>query len=136
MGGSISGTVKDETGAGIPAAQVLLKNLETGAERKLVSDESGRYSAPSVAVGRYEVTGSKENFQSQTKTGIELVVGQATSVDLSLALGDVKPREWVPRPSKATGNVQARNGSSVSCPPEPPLRYCRNRPRYCSAGGK
>jgi Carboxypeptidase regulatory-like domain len=90
VGGSISGTVKDETGAGIPAAQVLLKNVETGAERKLVSDESGRYSAPSVAVGRYEVTGSKENFQSQTKTGIELVVGQSTSVDLTLRLGDVK----------------------------------------------
>ncbi|HMD50000.1 MAG TPA: carboxypeptidase-like regulatory domain-containing protein, partial [Bryobacteraceae bacterium] len=90
VGGSISGIVKDETGAGIPAAQVLLKNSETGAERKLVSGDSGRYSAPSVAVGRYSVTASKENFQSQTKTGVELVVGQAVSVDLTLGLGDVK----------------------------------------------
>src|SRR5271166_4570082 len=90
VGGSIGGTIKDETGAGIPAAQVLLKNSETGAERKLVSDDSGRYSAPSVAVGRYSVTASKENFQSQTKTGVELVVGQAVSVDLTLGLGDVK----------------------------------------------
>jgi Carboxypeptidase regulatory-like domain len=90
VGGSISGTVKDETGAGIPAAQVILRNSETGAERKLASDESGRYSAPSVAVGRYEVSASKENFQSQTKTGIELVVGQSTTVDLILHIGDVK----------------------------------------------
>src|SRR5271168_69676 len=74
VGGSISGTIKDETGAGIPAAQVILRNSENGAERKLASDESGRYAAPSVAVGRYEVSASKENFQSQTKTGIELVV--------------------------------------------------------------
>ena len=90
VGGSISGVVKDETGAGIPAAQVLLKNTETGAERRLVSDESGRYSAPSIAVGRYTVTASKENFQSQTKTGVELVVGQTIGVDLTLRLGDIK----------------------------------------------
>jgi Carboxypeptidase regulatory-like domain len=90
VGGSISGTIKDETGAGIPAAQVILRNSETGAERKLASDESGRYSAPSVAVGRYEVSASKENFQSQTKTGIDLVVGQSTTVDLILHIGDVK----------------------------------------------
>jgi len=90
VGGSISGIVKDETGAGIPAAQVLLKNSETGAERRLVSDEWGRYSAPSIAVGRYTVTASKENFQSQTKTGVELVVGQTIGVDLTLRLGDIK----------------------------------------------
>src|SRR5215469_14868175 len=90
VGGSISGIVKDETGAGIPAAQVLLKNSETGAERRLLSDESGRYSAPSIAVGRYTVTASKENFQSQTKTGVELVVGQTIGVDLTLRLGDIK----------------------------------------------
>lgn len=90
VGGSIGGTVKDVSGAGIPAAQVVLKNSETGAERRLVSDESGRYAAPSIAVGRYIVTASKENFQAQTKTGLELVVGQTISVDLTLQLGDVK----------------------------------------------
>jgi hypothetical protein len=68
---------------------VVLKDTETGAERRLVTDDAGRYAVPSVPVGHYEVTASKENFKSQTKTGIELVVGQHATVDLVLQVGDV-----------------------------------------------
>ena len=59
VGASLSGTVKDESGAGIAAAAVSVQNLETGAERKLVTDDAGRYSAPSIAVGRYQVSAEK-----------------------------------------------------------------------------
>src|SRR5690349_1129719 len=78
VGASIWGTVRDSSGDGIPAVSVTIKNLETGAARKLVSDESGRYVAPSIAVGRYEVIADKEGFSSQVKTGINLVVGQTS----------------------------------------------------------
>ena len=66
--------------AALPAAGVTIKNIETGAERRLVTDAGGRYYAPSITVGRYEITASKEGFSSQTKTGIELVVGQSSVV--------------------------------------------------------
>jgi hypothetical protein len=60
VGASISRTVRDEIGSGIAAAAVSVRNVETGAERKLVADEAGRYSAtwwltlvvPSTAGGR------------------------------------------------------------------------------------
>ncbi|HTR34415.1 MAG TPA: carboxypeptidase regulatory-like domain-containing protein [Bryobacteraceae bacterium] len=90
VGGSISGSVFDESGAGIAGATVIIRNVETGSERKLTTDESGRYAVPSLPVGKYQVTGSKENFRPQTKTGVELVVAQTTVVDLALQLGDVK----------------------------------------------
>src|ERR1035438_2260982 len=90
VGASISGTVKDETGSALAGAAVSVKNMETGAERKLIADEAGRYSAPSIAVGRYQVTAQKPGFASQVKTGIDLVVGQSTSVDLTLLLGELK----------------------------------------------
>ena len=90
VGGSVSGTVVDESGAGIAGATVVIRNVETGAERKVATDESGRYAVLSLPVGRYQITGSKENFRTQTKTGIELVVAQGTVVDLALQLGDVK----------------------------------------------
>ena len=69
VGASISGTVKDDSGAGLPAAAVSVKNIETGAERKLVTDDNGRYSAPSIAIGKYQVSASKEGFSSQTEDG-------------------------------------------------------------------
>lgn len=89
VGASISGTVKDASGAGLPAAVVTVKDVETGAIRKLVTDGSGRYAAPSIGIGRYEVSASKPGFNSQVKTGIDLVVGQQSVVDLTLPLGEV-----------------------------------------------
>ena len=90
VGASLSGTVKDETGAGVPAALVSVRNVETGAERKLVTDENGRYSAPSIAIGKYQVSASKEGFSPAVRTGIELVVGQTTQVDVTLAVGELR----------------------------------------------
>src|SRR5581483_8763990 len=90
VGAALSGTVHDESGAPLPAASITVRNLETGALRKLLTDQAGRYSAPSIAVGHYEVSAAKEGFQSQVKTGINLVVGQAASVDLTLPLGEIR----------------------------------------------
>ena len=90
VGGAISGAVRDESGAPLPSATVLIKSLETGAERKLITDSAGHYAAPSIAVGPYQVIASKEGFQSQVKTGINLVVGQATTVELTLPVGQVR----------------------------------------------
>jgi len=90
VGASLSGSVRDETGAGLPGATVVIQNRETGAERKLVSDENGRYSAPSISVGNYQASASKTGFTSQLKTGIELVVGQSSTVDFILPVGDLK----------------------------------------------
>src|SRR5215469_7088548 len=90
VGSSLSGTVKDESGAGVPTADISVKNVDTGTERKLATDGGGRYSAPSISVGKYQVTASKEGFNSQTKTGIDLALGQAVTVDLTLPIGQAK----------------------------------------------
>lgn len=89
VGASISGTVKDESGGGIASAMVAVKDIETGAVRNLITDEAGRYSAPSLAIGQYEVSASKEGFNSQRKTGINVAVGQQVVVNLMLPLGEV-----------------------------------------------
>ena len=90
VGASIAGTVRDESGSGIASAVVSVRNVETGSERKLVADDAGRYSAPSIAIGRYTVSAEKPGFSSQLKTGIELVVGQNAVVDLTLPVGEIK----------------------------------------------
>ena len=47
---------------------------------------AGVYAAPSVPVGRYEITVSKEGFQSQVKTGIDIVVGQSVEENFDLSV--------------------------------------------------
>ena len=90
VGGALSGTIRDEAGGVIPGAAVTVHSLETGAERKLVSDSSGHFAAPSIAVGPYEITASKEGFSTQTKTGINLVIGQTATLDFTLPVGEVR----------------------------------------------
>jgi hypothetical protein len=114
VGGSVSGTVQDESGSPIPGVQIIVRDVETGAQRTLVSDDAGRYSTPSVPVGRYEILATKENFKSQTKTGIELVVAQRSIVDFTLQLGDVKQTVTVEEAAAPVELTTAPNSGLVT----------------------
>jgi hypothetical protein len=81
--------VQDATGAGIEAATVHIKNLETGTERIIQTDEAGRFHAPSLAVGSYEIVADKLGFRSERRSGVALVVGQYQELDFTLQVGDV-----------------------------------------------
>ena len=86
VGGTITGIVTDPTGAALPNAQVRIHNDDTGTERRLTTDDTGRYSAPSVSVGSYTVEVLTDGFAPQRRTGIRLAVGQSTELDLQLAV--------------------------------------------------
>ena len=51
--GTISGTVKDKTGAVMPGATVVIANEDTGISRTVQTDPSGRYLAPALSLGNY-----------------------------------------------------------------------------------
>ncbi len=97
---SIEGTVADSSGGEIPGVAVQIKNLETGAERDLTTDDAGRFSAAALPVGQYEIRAEKSGFRGEIKNGIFLAVGQRLSVDLVLQIGDV--RQVVEVPSSPT----------------------------------
>ena len=89
VGGSISGLVTDASGAALGDAHVLIRNTETGTERALVTGSNGRYSAPSLSVGRYDVTVTCAGFSSQKRSGVVLTIGQSNQVDVTLSVGSV-----------------------------------------------
>ena len=71
--GSISGTVTDPQKAVVPGVTILVQQVETGAERTLVSDEHGRYTALNLSPGPYRI--------SATLTGFRSVVRDQLTVD-------------------------------------------------------
>jgi hypothetical protein len=87
---SIQGFVSDSSGGAIPSVAIRIKNLETGAQRNLSTDEAGRFDAAALPVGRYEVSAEKNGFRTEVKTGISVVVGQRETVDIVLQVGDVR----------------------------------------------
>jgi hypothetical protein len=90
VGGTISGEVVDPAGAAVAQAEVLIRNDETGSERKFTTAESGTFSAPSVAVGTYTVSVSRDGFAPLSRTGIALTVGENVQLRLALTLGSVQ----------------------------------------------
>jgi hypothetical protein len=86
---SIAGVVRDTTGAEIPDATVHVKNLETGTDRQLQTDQAGRFHAPSLPVGKYEVAVEKPGFRTERNTNVNLVVGQHEELNLTLQVGDI-----------------------------------------------
>jgi hypothetical protein len=90
VGGTISGDVVDPAGSAIGRAEVVIRNDETGSERKFVTADGGTFAAPSVAVGVYSVTVSRDGFAPVSRTGIGLTVGQNVQLHLVLTLGNVQ----------------------------------------------
>ena len=89
VGGSIGGAVTDSSGAVMPGATVIIRNQETGSQRQLTTDGSGLYNAPSVSVGSYSVSASKDGFATQQRDGIVITVGQAIRANLTLSASAV-----------------------------------------------
>ena len=87
--GTISGLVRDVTGAVIPGASVTARNVETGITRTVSTEEQGRYQLPNLSVGRYEVQALLSGFQTAVRSGIVLTVGEQAVVNFTLQVGQV-----------------------------------------------
>ncbi|HEX4913084.1 MAG TPA: carboxypeptidase-like regulatory domain-containing protein, partial [Vicinamibacterales bacterium] len=54
--GTISGEIKDSTGAVLPGVTVTITSQDRGFARETISDENGRYVFPAVPIGMYRIT--------------------------------------------------------------------------------
>jgi outer membrane receptor protein involved in Fe transport len=83
-GGEIEGTVSDETGGVLPGVAVTIKNQATGITRETTTDGAGRFRAPLLPVGTYEVTASLQGFATAKAPDLVLTIGQTLKVNLAL----------------------------------------------------
>ncbi len=84
---TLLGTVTDSSGAVIANASVEVKNVGTGIVQRVTSDAQGRYTAPDLLIGNYEVQASAPGFQTVVRKGITLTVGSQAVADISLPVG-------------------------------------------------
>src|SRR6202521_5466919 len=90
--GTISGVVQDPSGAALAGAAVIVRNVDTGIVRTLTTDAGGRYTAPDLTLGDYEVTAQQSGFQTEVRSGITLTVGRESVVNLALKVGQISDK--------------------------------------------
>src|SRR2546430_16372617 len=73
--GTILGNVTDAAKAALPGVTITMKNLDTGETRTVITDVTGKYRAPGLGLGHYEVRAELEGFQTNVRTGLNLSVG-------------------------------------------------------------
>jgi hypothetical protein len=85
--GTINGTVKDQSGAAVPGADVSVKNQATGTERNTVSNQSGLYTVTNIPPGFYSVAVNAKGFKKFEATGNKLDPASTLDVSATLAIG-------------------------------------------------
>jgi hypothetical protein len=88
VGGSISGTIKDPSGAAMAGTAVILLNAATGVRQSCVTDGQGAYTFPVLPVGSYSLEVSQAGFRPFRRTNITLDTNSALVIDVALQVGE------------------------------------------------
>jgi hypothetical protein len=111
---SLSGTITDSSGKGVPGATVSVKSAETGQTVEVQADAAGKYSVPQLAPGDYTVSISAQGFAVKASKVTVTGAGPQT-MDLVLSAGS------------------AQQGSGATQPTTTPLPELPNAPSSTSA---
>jgi hypothetical protein len=111
---TILGTVTDMSGAAIPETAVQVKNVGTGITQSTVSDAQGRFTAPDLGIGDYEVQASRTGFSTVVRKGITLTVGSQAVVDFSLPVGQQTQTVTVESQASQVETTSAAVGSLIT----------------------
>lgn len=85
----ISGTARDQSGAVLPGVDVTVTQTETGVSRTTVTNETGAYVLPNLALGPYRLEAGLSGFRSYVQTGIVLQVNSSPVINPVLEVGQV-----------------------------------------------
>src|SRR6266852_2939548 len=85
----IVGTVTDSNGGVVQGATVKVTKVDTGATREVKSNDNGEYQAPSLEIGTYKITVTKQGFQTAVQENVVLQTNDRLRIDLTLTPGDV-----------------------------------------------
>ena len=85
----INGLVTDASGAAVPRASVVAKDLDRGTAWPTETNGEGYYSLPRLPIGNYEVRVEAKGFQAVVQRSVQLVIDQVAKIDFQLQVGQV-----------------------------------------------
>ena len=104
---SLTGTVRDKTGAVLSGANVVVRNTANGLARNLVTNSDGEYLAAALPPGAYNLTVSASGFRKFHAENVTLRVAQNARIDVTLQVGDINVEVVVRGEGLAQVNTQS-----------------------------
>lgn len=114
--GSLGGNIKDQNGAAIAGAEVVLSNKTNQTDRIAVSDASGAFSFAAVSRGDYVFHVSARGFAQQTqavrieeteRTNLNIILSiEAPSAVVTAEIGNVVERHNLPQAVNLIGEAE------------------------------
>ena len=87
--GSLSGTVKDPSGAAVPGADVTITNQGTNASQALITSDVGTFRLAQLVPAFYEVRVALMGFQTYVARDVKVNVGGEHSLNVTLDIGEL-----------------------------------------------
>ena len=84
---SLSGTVKDQTGAVVPKANLTLTSTSTATEKVTVSSSDGLFRFSNLQAGAYNLKVAASGFTVYLQQGIVLALNDSATIDVTLSVG-------------------------------------------------
>lgn len=112
--GSITGFVKDPSGAVVPNAMVTVRNLGTGDQRQVTTGAEGEYTVTPLPIGRYEVVVEASGFQKFVAKEVQLSVNDRRRVDANLQVGSTDQTVTVEEAALAVQTEDSTVGNVIS----------------------
>jgi len=112
--GSLSGTVKDQTGGAVPGARVVATNTASGVHSETITSDAGLYVLPSLPVGVYEITVEMTGFKKMTRGNVEIRIATRQEMDLAIEIGNMQETVVVTENVPLLETTSSQRGQGLS----------------------
>ncbi len=109
---ALTGIVTDATMAVLPGVTIKAVHAASGNTFEAVTDQRGAYRIP-VRVGVYKITATLSGFSTVTRDGVEILVGQTSTINLQMATGGVAESLTVTAQAPLIETTTSSLGSSI-----------------------
>ena len=111
---TISGIVKDPTGAPVAGATIRVTNKATGVVVTTETNESGNYDSPYLAPGTYSVEAEQTGFKKYLAQDVVLQTLDKLRLDIALDLGALTEVVTVSGQASTLQTESANRGATIS----------------------
>ncbi len=105
--GSITGTVKDPSGAALSGATVVISSPERGINRQTTTNSTGEYNESALSPGSYNIIVTATGFKKYQAKEVKLDVGEKARIDVTLEVGSISTEVVVQGESVAQVETQS-----------------------------